>query len=72
MVSSIVQGLLPLAIKFILMAIEKNILNNEQAKAYLDFLQTMATGDNQSQKSKVIFSELHDQLRLRVVKEESK
>lgn len=49
MVVGLIEGLLPLAVKLITLAIEKKMLNEEQIESFRVFVKTMANRENSSQ-----------------------
>ena len=63
MFTALLPVLVPLAVRLIAYAFEKNHLNIEQKKAFLDFIQSMAQKENSSKKSKDVFEELHERLK---------
>ena len=53
---AIIQPFIPLAVKIFLLAIEKNILSKDQAKAFYEFVKVLNTGGNSSKRYVDMFS----------------
>lgn len=61
--SLILPIILPAAIKLIAFFYDKKVLSDNQRQAFLDFVQAMATEENESKVSHQKFKELHDKLK---------